>query len=1051
MSFTVYKSSAGSGKTFTLVKEYLKLALSDKNYPPQSYRHILAVTFTNKAAGEMKERIITALKELSQNNKTAAGTSTLKNILLEELKIDEVTLQKRALYILQAILHNYSDFAVGTIDSFVHKIVRTFAFDLKIPMNFEVELDAEQLLSQAIDLLISKAGSDEQLTKILVEFTESKTDEEKSWHIEYNLLEFAKNLIKEDNNVFIDQLKELSIADIKKIKNELTEKIKIFEHKIIEAAKNSTEFLNKKNIRPEAMHYGTKGIYGYFLKLAKGNLDNPEPGSYVKETIDKDKWTSKKATTQEVSAIDEIKPHLIKNFETIFQLIEMDLANYILFKLINGNMYALALLNEIKSVVNEIKAQNNIIHISEFNTLISNIVLNEPIPFIYERLGEKYHHYLIDEFQDTSALQWNNLLPLIDNSLAESHFNMIVGDGKQSIYRWRGSQVEQFSKLPEPHQLSDNILIQERHNTLKRNYNPKQLSQNYRSKAEVVAFNNDFFTVTADLLQDQHKNIYDNQQQLFNEKHTGGYTSIDFIDSEKELFDGTTCEKIHSIIKDSLENNFKLKDIAILCRKNSQGSLIADYLIDKGITVVSPDSLLLKKSDEINFIFCVLNYLNDNNNQIAKISIVQYLVRTDLIKNKNIHELISEVRDAKTFEKFLSRYNFSFNKQYLLKFPLYELCEALTRIFSLNKTVNIYISFFLDKVLEYTQSKGNNLAGFIEWWSNEKNQPSLSIPDNMDAVKIMTIHRSKGLEFPVVILPFANWQIKSMNESVWVETKNEEIPNLPVALLPLSSKLEDTIYSEVFEEEKNKLLLDNINLLYVAMTRAEERLHILTQKPGKNFDKLTNVTNIFANYLNRKDFFNDNQNFYEFGNKTDRIASKKKIENTYTLKNVNSTGWHEKVRIKSGTMAQVLFENKNDPKKRGILFHEILSKIKTEKDILSVLKDLQIVGIINEDEKTGLQHELNKILAIPEIKIFFGEHLIVKTEAEILLPNGNTYRPDRVIFEKEKTIVVDFKTGEENKKYNEQIMEYAQTLEQMGYPATERYIIYLDKEKVIAV
>ncbi|MCD4746178.1 MAG: UvrD-helicase domain-containing protein, partial [Bacteroidales bacterium] len=616
MSLYVYKSSAGSGKTFTLVKEYLKIVLSE----PDKFRNILAITFTNKAANEMKERIISYLEELSINNSDSNTIKYLLPDLIKETGLEHIIISQRAEKVLELILHNYSDFAISTIDSFVHKIIRTFARDLHIPLNFEVELDTDDLISKSTDLLISNVGNDEKLTKTLIRFIETKTDNEQSWHIENDIQQFAKSLLNEDGYIYIEKLRKLSLDDFSGINRKINEVIKKFENNLKDIAISANNLIKEKNIPHSAFYQGRSGINKYFEYIVNNRFDKLEPNSHVNKTIEEDKWYGGKADYTEKQAIDSIKTNLIECFHNIQDILAEHYEQYIVFKLLNRNIYPIAVLNEIEKVINEIKAQNNIVHISEFNKKIADIVLNEPVPFIYERLGEKYKYFLIDEFQDTSVLQWQNLLPLIDNSLAENNFNMIVGDGKQAIYRWRNGEVEQLAKLPEIFKKNDNPFINEREQNLIRNYKSKNLNSNYRSEAEIVNFNNKFFSEIVNIIPETYRTIYDNQKQEFDVENKGGMVQIEFIDKNiTEIpYDELNFIKIKETIEDLVRDNFFWKDIAILCRNNKNASKIARYLLMNEIDVISSESLLLSSSPEVNFIVAMIRFIFDPSDDISK-------------------------------------------------------------------------------------------------------------------------------------------------------------------------------------------------------------------------------------------------------------------------------------------------------------------------------------------------------------------------------------------------------------------------------------------------
>jgi ATP-dependent helicase/nuclease subunit A len=1056
-NFTVYKSSAGSGKTFTLVKEYLALALNDPSDQPQAYRHILAVTFTNKAAAEMKERIIKALKELAEadHSKISAGTKTLLTILKEHPKLnesgqlDDKIIRERAQKVLTAILHNYSDFAIGTIDSFVHKVVRTFAFDLKIPMSFEIEMDDDKLLSQAIDLLIAQIGTDEQLTRALVEFTESKTDDEKSWHIENDLKLFAKNLLNEEGAVYIEKLKDLSVADFFKIKDTLYAEVKKFEAAIVKEAEKASLLIKNAGLTSKDFYYGDKGVSAYFEKLAKGRMDYISPNSYVQAAAGEDKWYAGKITEKAKSGIDSIKSGLLDHFNEIQKIKDENYPDYVLFNLISKNIYSLAVLNEIEKLLAEYKAQNNILHISEFNKMIAKIVLNEPIPFIYERLGEKYNNYLIDEFQDTSVLQFQNLLPLIENSLASGHFTMLVGDGKQAIYRWRGGEVEQFASLPEVFKHNDNPMVLERQDALIRNHDPKVLDKNFRSKREVIEFNNSIFKTLSGKLNEKYKNIYDDLEQGFNPDNSGGLVQVEFITGEKDEFRETNKVRTLELIRELVMDDYQLKDIVVLVRKNTDGSDIANYLTENGVEVISSDSLLLSNSSEINFLHSLLKYLANTNNNIIQTEILEYLVAAKQITAVTLEEALQK---RMGISGILHEAKIDFSVTHLSKLALYELCEELIRVFRLNIVPNAYIQFFLDEVLNYSIKKNNNLNDFIEYWEEKKTKASLIVPQGMDAVSIMTIHRSKGLEFPVVILPFSNNKVDTGKKNLWLDLDNDKLPDLPSAIVPTNKNLTETKYGDLYEEEKGKSLLDSLNVMYVGFTRAEERMYVLTGKPSRNPSACMNVSDMLAYYYQSNQEWEEAKTIYTFGAAVKHIAHKAKAAlMNYELKSFNSNQWRDSIKMRTAAPS-IWNTNAAEVKKDyGNIVHTAFAKIKTSADVQTALSSMCEEGMITLEEKDALELTITKIIALPKLQPYFAAGLIIKNEAEIITSSGEFYRPDRVVIKDRTAVIIDYKTGAEKKTHAQQIIGYGDLLAQLGYTVTEKLLVYLEDEKVVSV
>ncbi len=1064
MSFTVYKSSAGSGKTFTLVKEYIKLAIQK----PGQFRHILAITFTNKAANEMKERVIRYLTELSSDplDKTTDAYKFLLPELLKDASFTEEEISVKASQVLNSILHNYSDFAIGTIDSFVHRIIRTFAHDLKIPMNFEVEMDTDKLLAEAIDLLLNKAGSDELLTKILVEFTEAKTDDEKSWHIESDLKIFASQLFKEDNILYIEKIRNLSIQDFLDIRKKLAANISKFENSIIKIADEACKLIIENNIPFEAFYQGNKGIGKYYQNLANGCIDKIAPNSYVSDTVEQDKWYAGKATTEDRKKIDTIKGQLGDAYLEIAKLKDKNYKNYILYTLIHANIYPVAVLSEIEKIIEEMKMENNILPISEFNKRISGIVISQPVPFIYERLGEKYYNYLIDEFQDTSSLQWINILPLIENSLSIGKFNMIVGDGKQAIYRWRGGDVEQFAILPELSEVISDEFSKERAEALKRNYLEKNLSSNFRSKAEIIDFNNKFFSHIAKISSDYIKKIYTDCEQSYDKENTGGYVQIDFLnntDSEDETYDEITFKKITQIINELIEQNFLYSDIAILCRSNDDASDIARYLISIGIRVVSEESLLITCSREVNFLLAFANFISNNDNDIAKYRILHYLISHRLVFDNDIYTACKILRrnnsgkdnsiDTELFCEYLQKNNFKLDINLLSSLPIFELFEILISCFKFNKTTDSYIRFFMDAVYEFLSGKKTNISEFLDWWEEQKSKRSIIAPEGMDSVKIMTIHKSKGLEFPVVIYPHATARFRNTNDNLWINTDIVEIPELKSSLIRNDKIIEQTDYSELYRSEKDKSLLDLLNVLYVVMTRASERLYILSKPPSEKFSEPKAIPDFLASYLHTTNQWDENKTIYNFGNNIPRIKKEDKKEGSSKLK-LNP------FPLKSGKQLIHLRKKSTDAwdtedplrnSQWGNLVHHTLSLIHDTENIESTVAMLVQNGIIVKEREKELEEKIKSIIADPALSNYFKPDCEVKTETEILLKDGSTMRPDRVVIEGRKAIVIDYKTGRMNDSHKKQIQSYAETLAEMGYTEIEKILVYFDLNKIVLV
>jgi ATP-dependent exoDNAse (exonuclease V) beta subunit len=1054
MSFTVYKSSAGSGKTFTLVKEYLNLVLPE----PSGFRHILAITFTNKAANEMKERIINSLKEIAgmKDNPESKSVKYIVPDLSKSSGLSPQTLSANAEMVLKYILHEYSDFAISTIDSFVHRVIRSFAFDLHLPLNFDVEMDTDELMGKVIDILISRVGSDEELTRTLVNFIQSKTDDEKSWNVEHDLREISEYLLKEDGQEHLDKLKTLNLEDFYVISTQILEVVNRFEKTISGFATYADDIIKSKGIPQNSFYQGKNGIGVYFVNLSKGRFDKLEPNSYVRATIEEDKWHSGKASPVDKQEIDEIKTDLIDCYTKIIQFSGYHLQQYRVLSEIRKNIYPLAVLNEIAKVVEEYKTDNEILLISEFNKKISNIVLNEPVPFIYERMGEKYRHFLIDEFQDTSLMQWQNLLPLIENSLATNQFNMVVGDGKQAIYRWRGGEVEQFAGLPKIFQCPDEPFMHQRQKILERNYNPKFLQNNYRSKKEIVEFNNDFFTCLAERLPEQYQNIYHDVVQQFDAENTGGYIQFSFYDPgiADLTVDEFNLEQVRHTINELRADGFRLKDIAILCRNNKNAGFLSQELLKLNLPVVSSESLQLSSSPEVRLLIASMRLLVNPQDKIAQVEVVNYLVRRGDLK-QNLHEqlvafglvvLNAEARDEqKDFFTVLAQNNIYLNVFTLKNYTLYDLTEELIRIFDFHKKADPYIQFFLDAVLKFSREQNEELADFIRWWDQKGFKQSIIVPSGIDAVQVMTIHKAKGLEFPVVIYPFAGEKHRKSKDKLWVTLDDKDVPKLKSALVNTSKVLLETPYAVQYEEENGKSLLDLINLLYVVMTRPTHRLYVIASVPSKSADAAESVPGFFKYYFEKKGIWDETKSRYPFGEKVLFVDKTKESTGLYLLDRFISNSWHDRMILSLQAVKNWDIDEQALKQQWGNLVHRILAQIATLDDADPVLEKFESDGIITVEEKESILLVIKKFLAHPDVSMYFLPGLSIKTEPEILLPDGKTFRPDRIVFKDSETIVIDFKTGKPEESHQDQVSYYMKLLREMGYSNLRGVLLYINE------
>ncbi len=1037
-NFVVYRSSAGSGKTFTLVKEYLRLSLSDPKKLNSNYKRILAVTFTNKAAAEMKQRILDALDQIANQTKTPFTG----DLLCAELNITPLELKQRARIVLSQILHHYSDFSIGTIDSFTHKIVKTFAHDLKLPVNFNLEMDVEGFYDKVISTLFNQIGEDEYVSKLLKEFVLNKAEENASWDPERAIKEFARLLQKENSDNYLQQLKNFSTEELEEVRKQLFAYITHYNYFLKTEGQKALDVISKNGLIDNDFAYKSSGPQNFFKKCVEQSveLENTVKGRTI-DAIEKNQWANKETLNK--NKVEQITPQLNAIAKELIEFIKENHSYYSLCKLLSTQIYPLLLLKKIEEISNDKKQEERLVFISEFNKNIFELINNEPTPFIYERLGEKYQHYLLDEFQDTSTLQWHNILPLVDNSLSNGWFNLIVGDGKQSIYRWRNANVKQFIALPEIENVNDNFLVDERSDNLKRNFKEDLLNTNYRSLSTVINFNNLLFDkLSADLLNEDHKKIYLNQTQ--NIKHSAtGLVTINTGKVNREELEDLNFSLIKEQIKNAVESKFEYRDICIIVRKNTHGNIIADFLMENKIPIVSSDSLLLKNNLEINTVISYLNYLSNSDDKVSATAVINYLQQTGKIGNKQFASGAQKLaRNISLFE-VLNEFGVSLPSQDLSLNNLFDHCLIIINTLELNIKGYPYLRFFLDEVNEYLITKNSNIASFCEWWKTRSKKASLIIPANTNAVKIMTIHASKGLEFPVVIVPFCNSNYYRANDN-WVTIANDKV-KLPVAAINFTSRVKNAGFEKEYVAEEQEQILENLNLLYVAFTRASERLHIISAYSNNS---KTLISNWLENYLSNN-FKEREPNLYVIGEPNNKqLQHSKENSGYFNLHPLKFDTSANVVQIKAAHL--INSTDTEDAKEMGIVIHWILSKIKTENQLDEATNAALLEGLINSSQINSIKEKLKKLVTHPELKNYYSENKSYKIETEIATFTGEILRPDRIILEENAATIIDYKTGKENnKKYFKQLTKYEEALTNMGYSSIKSLLVYIDDLTIV--
>ena len=1025
--FKIFNASAGSGKTHTLTRTYLEIVLQH----PGSYRQILAITFTNKAVNEMKHRILDSLYQFGKVQSLEDATPLFLD-LMQVLQLEVTPLRERSKKVLKEILHNYAFFDISTIDRFTHRLIRTFAKDLKLPQNFEVVLDYELLLDEAVSRLLLKAGSDGPLTKVILKFALEKIDEDKSWDVGFDLFNIGKLLFNENHAPHLAKLKDKSLSDFTELKKNLKKQSEALEQRLTITAAKGLSLIADAGL--EASDF-TRSYFPKFLEgIADGNLTMDFNAGW-KQHFETASLYNKTASETVKDSIDTLHPELLLIFNQIRE------THYRLSFLENAyrHIVPLTVLNAIQREVRKIQAENEQLSISEFNALISKEIKNQPAPFIYERLGEKYRHYFIDEFQDTSAMQWNNLVPLIGNALESEDLQgkkgsvFLVGDAKQAIYRWRGGRAEQFLDLANG---ADTPFVIPPH--------IESLPVNYRSHEEIVEFNNDFFTAMSLVLHNErYRNLFIEGNRQRHTGKNGGHVRLSFIEDQQ---DGTEdknqayCEKVLETIRELIAKQYGYQDICILVRGRKEGMLLADFLSQQALPTMSSESLLLKSSEKVRFLVQLMLYASNDQNREAVYEILAFLSAGQ----RSRHDFISQNLDSLPF---LLKEKYGFDLEKLRRGSLYDTMELAIKKFDLAPAADAYITYFMDVVFEVEQKEHTGIQAFLSYWDKKQDKLGISAPENIDAIRIMTIHKAKGLEFPVVIFPFANdWIYKRRDKKMWLPVDAVVFNGFEELLIGEKKEVEN--YGEtaaaIYREEEQKMELDAINVLYVALTRAEKALYVISEKAltKDGEPKLDYYSGLFIGFLMKKMLWEENRVTYDFGSlgtnmEVSKAGTNEPVPFRYTEKN--------RPEFSILTTSGMLWDAERQKAiTKGNELHHILSLIETEDDVEPAFELALRQGTFTKKDVESLKKSVAQVVNHPDLAVYYKTGNRIYNEREIILENGEIVRPDRVVLQDNKAIILDYKTGIKDARYGKQLDSYADAIKKMGYDIMEKIIVYIN-------
>ena len=1056
----IMKASAGSGKTYRLARKYISLLLQSKDR--YAYRHILAVTFTNKATDEMKGRILKELHVLA----TSPQESDYHDHFVPAYFPSDSDLQKKAETVLSDMLHDYSAFAVSTIDRFFQQTLKAFSREIGQFASYQVELDKDSLVAESVDrILDSLTEEDSGLLSWLTDNVLEQIEQGGRYSMDANLLEMAKRLksaqrqeVMEKSGVGAD--KEYPKEKLLEIREICRRIVSDFRAAVKDSARVALDIIEQAGVNPAESNRGfMKKLYQY-SELEDGDAIEALPETFTSKALDHEQWFAK---TKAAKLKPLVYPFLEAPLEDFCALFDKEFKVYNTAQILDGQLYGLGVAGELDKAFKELMKEKNVLCIDDSNTILRDIIDGSDAPFVYEKLGVRYEHFLLDEFQDTAGVQWSNFSPLLHESESKGGESLIVGDVKQSIYRWRGSDWKLLNDI-----VPDEF----------EGHKEEVLDTNYRSLANVVNFNNLFFKSAAAILDRMNgfekdgpmSVIYSDVRQMTGKKSSAkGSVSLTFCPKEDEL------KKVLEAVHEAQANGASLSEIAVLVRSNAIGEDVSMYLIDNDIPVITDDSLRVKSSITVRRLVSLMSFADNPQDTVNG-----YLAESlDIALPRECGSLVDMVealfRELKTKD-----------------------ADGLW------KGEALHIQSFMDHVQEYVSMNGNSLRGFLKYWDGEN--PSICSPSSGESVRVMTIHKSKGLDFPYVIIPFAENINLYKAGSYWCVPELEGTPLDGVADgvydVTLSKASEDTLFAEDYRKENFLQQVDNINTIYVAMTRAALGMHIIAKTPSAKCLKAVEAgdTTQFADFSQMLYWFasascggdvpgneellppftvartaaEDGAERFDAGDMVCFGEHRKHGNETATfdisghdeLPSIalnpqpgdSDEDVRERGRLKFTADALDFFSKDGETgvsasnRIKGVVLHDILSHVNVPEDLEGAVRQAVQAGELTgseADEAYGLLSE--RIAAAADRGWFPSDADRILNEASLIDTDGQICRPDRVVIADGKVIIIDYKFGEHHRIYERQLKKYAGIWSRLGYEDVTSYLWYVHTDEVVKV
>lgn len=1102
MSIKLFSASAGSGKTFTLTLEYIKLALREEDRRGY-FRRILAVTFTIKAAEEMRTRIIEYLQGIS-NPQSEQDHELLTLIFVDfqaaGLDLSKSEISKRASVTLQQILQDYGLFSVMTIDSFVQRLSSTFIEELNLPSQFEVILDSNGLMDHLIDQLLEKVNrlGDPILTDLLLDFSKTEVSEGRSWNLlRTNLHQFLRICLDESYHQIKPHMDVFSMEDFKLIETQIRFQIQEFESNMLDIAAEFIKYINPLQFPDD---YFTSGRYSpvhYFRKYVADKKLVDFKFSSLNKALESNQWAANKVDKSTAIEINDLADSLHEIGQSFVTMYDENFSRNQLLLWIVRDIKKIALLSTIAEELVIYQNENAAVSISEFSKRLYQVIANDPVPFIYEKLGDRYTHILIDEFQDTSMLQWQNFMPLLENSVSLGHQNLLVGDAKQSIYKFRGGEVGLIASLTQKDKsiiqskIGEGTFDEERFDYLVSAVANENLAYNYRSAAEIVSFNNSFFkwiseqemyAAQSDLILPIYGQFLEQIPRVPSDKYTGSVDLTVFrkpkVDPDaKDIEQIWMLTQVINQIEENVRLGFNYSDIAILVRKNKHARYLAIHLKERGYPIISSDSLLIHYS---NLVCIIISLLKLKENPTNEFLAIEFVFQVNELKSEEISEefLANFHNQTKYNSSYLAHILHLFNWPTTLKefteLSIIQTVYATIDCFDLfnQKEGTEYLFKFLDLIQEFTITQSEDLKEFLDYYELNKGSITIASPEGSNAITITSIHKSKGLEYSVVIIPFANWTHQASNERIWYNLSEVALSALELndhKLLYSYGRVaaKEVLHEEVLKtqstQERHSIFLDSLNMMYVAFTRAKQRLHILTSLPDEDTapktkqvyrESLAEVLVQFAENTSEKleqlpvylqAEFSELTDFYDLANVANPRYKSGNLVNQSDRTLVIQAKIVKSPDFRVVAQSSDLYSQSKSKRSEGEYLHLILAQIRGAQYWM----DNQSSSFFYLDD--AIRVLVNQVMSDPILKEFFIDDELLFVERDILSPDGSIFRPDRVISKAGISMIIDFKTGKRMEEHIDQIIRYKGILAQLGRVVGDGILLYLDDLSVVYV